>query len=70
MGFASATFQSEVLTIIHRHADPVAPDQITERMSAKGNYISVTIIIEATGEEQLKKLFEDLKEQESVKLVL
>jgi len=70
IGFASSTFQAEVLDIIHRYASPVADEQVTERPSAKGNYVSITVIIEATGEDQLKKLFDDLMEQDSVKLVL
>jgi putative lipoic acid-binding regulatory protein len=70
MGFASTVFQVEVLAIIHRHASPVPTKQITERASTKGNYISVTVIIEATGEDQLKKIFDELMQQENVKLVL
>ncbi|MBL4821220.1 MAG: DUF493 domain-containing protein [Gammaproteobacteria bacterium] len=70
MGFSTSVFQREVMEIIHRHASPVPADRISERASAKGNYISVTVIIEATGEKQLKNIFQDLMKQEGVKMVL
>ena len=70
LGVASVRFQADVLEIVHRHTNTVSRDKITERASRKGNYISITIVIEATGEEQLKNLFEDLMRQENVKLVL
>ncbi len=70
LGFANTTFQAEVLAVIHRYASSVPAEKVTERGSAKGNYVSVTVIIEATGEDQIKNIFEDLMEQENVKLVL
>jgi len=70
MGTASDYFQAQVLEVIHRHAAPVSPDRVSGRASAKGNYMSVTVVIEATGEAQLQKLFQELMDQEDVKLVL
>lgn len=70
MGIATEAFQAEVLEIIHRHTSPVSEDRVTERPSARGNYISVTVVIEATGEDQLKAIFRELMDQESVKIVL
>ena len=70
MGTAGGAFQQEVLEVIHRHARPVSEDKVTERASAKGNYVSVTVIIEATGEEQLNTIFRELMDRESVKIVL
>ncbi|HAO87916.1 MAG TPA: hypothetical protein DCR00_03255, partial [Gammaproteobacteria bacterium] len=40
------------------------------RPSKQKNYVSITVTIAATGEEQLQNIFTDLKEIESVKLVL
>lgn len=70
MGVASETFQQLVLEVVHRHASPVPQDRVTERASAKGNYISVTVVIEATGEEQLNTIFRELMDHENVKIVL
>ena len=70
MGVASAEFQQQVMAVIHRHASQVPDNRVTERASAKGNYVSVTVVIEATGEEQLNSIFRELMDQESVKIVL
>jgi len=70
MGVASAAFQQQILEVIHRHASPVAQDRVTERASAKGNYVSITVVIEATGEEQLGTIFRELMDQDNVKIVL
>ncbi len=70
MGIASSAFQQDVMEVIHRHAKPVPDNQIIERASTKGNYISVTVVIEATGEDQLKTIFQELMNQEGVKIVL
>ena len=40
------------------------------RSSAKGNYISVTVTLRATGEEQLTDLFEALKQISGIRMVL
>ncbi|MCB1672985.1 MAG: DUF493 domain-containing protein [Gammaproteobacteria bacterium] len=70
MGIASEGFQAEVMEVIHRHASPVPEDRISERASARGNYLSITVVIEATGEAQLASIFRELMDQASVKIVL
>ena len=70
MGIASEVFQAEVMEVIHRHASPVPEDRITERASARGTYVSITVVIEATGEDQLQAIFQELMNRDSVKLVL
>jgi len=70
MGDACEGFQQDVLAIFQRHAPGVAEEHVSARPSAKGNYIALTVIIEATGVEQLEILFADLKRLDTVKLVL
>lgn len=70
MGNASADFQRQVLEIFRRHAPSVSHEHVTARPSAKGNYMALTIVIEASGVAQLESLFADLKTLDSVKLVL
>jgi putative lipoic acid-binding regulatory protein len=70
MGVAGSSFRAEVVAVIERHSAPVPEERITVRHSNKGNYESVTVIIDATGEAQLQKIFADLKNTTSVKLVL
>lgn len=70
MGDAVDGFRMQIVEIFRRHAPEVSDDQVTVRESAKGNYLSITVIIEATGEAQLAALFADLKAVDSVRLVL
>ena len=70
MGEAADGFERQVLEIFQRHAASVNEDDVVARPSAKGNYLALTITIEATGLEQLERLFADLKTLAAVKLVL
>jgi uncharacterized protein len=70
MGDASDSFQSEVLDIVRRHAPAVQHEHVRAKPSAKGNYVALTIVIEATGLEQLELIFADLKGLPAVRLVL
>jgi len=70
MGEAVDGFEIDVLEIVQRHSPDVTTDNMNTRRSAQGNYLSVTIVIEATGEEQLQILFADLKGHSAVRLVL
>jgi len=70
MGEAHATFHAEVRAVFERHAPGVEDEHISVRPSTKGNYVAITVVIEATGKEQLQVLFAELKTLAAVKLVL
>ena len=70
MGEAADGFEQDVLAIFQRHAPATSVDDMAARPSAKGNYLALTVTIEATGLEQLEALFADLKTLSAVKLVL
>lgn len=70
MGHTSASFHREIVEVFRRHASGVTDEDVSVRESAKGNYLAVTVTIEATGETQLTALFADLKAVDGVKLVL
>ncbi|MDO8909582.1 MAG: DUF493 domain-containing protein [Pseudohongiella sp.] len=70
MGEAHEHFHIEVLAVFRQHASDVKDEHVTARPSAKGNFVALTIEIEATGVEQLENLFADLKKLAAVKLVL
>ena len=64
------TVVREVLQVVRQHAPEVTPDQVTTRPSRAGNFLSVRVTIQATGEEQLKAMHADLMNLSSVRLVL
>lgn len=70
IGDAHPGFLDEVFEIMRRHDSSLAMDKIKTRSSREGNFDSITVLFWATGEKQLKRVFEDLKECESVRIVL
>lgn len=70
MGHSTGHFEESVLRVCQRHAPEVHSGCVTVRESRAGNYLSVTVTIEATGEQQLQELFADLKQVDGIKLVL
>lgn len=70
IGHAVPDFQSLVIAAVERHTGDIGSKLIKSQASKQNNYLSITVTIAATGEEQLKNIFADLKAIDSVKLVL
>ena len=70
IGYAIENFEETVIALIERHTDPITSDLVKVKPSRKSNYLSVTVTIVATGEDQLHNIFQDLKKLKSVKMVL
>ncbi|TQV68259.1 DUF493 domain-containing protein [Exilibacterium tricleocarpae] len=70
MGDAGRDFIDFVLSATERHAPGFDRDKVSVRDSRNGRYQSVTVFITAQGEAQLQALFEDLKTNPKLKMVL
>ncbi len=70
MGDAHDTFVDTVFAIMLKHAPEIKRENVTTRPSSKGTFVSVHIIIQATGEDQLRAIDTDLKNYSSVKMVI
>lgn len=70
MGAHDDDFVDLVTEVARRHAPELAADDVAVRTSRTGRWVSVTVTIRATGEEQLRALFEDLKATGRVTMVL
>ncbi|MEO0436275.1 MAG: DUF493 domain-containing protein [Pseudomonadota bacterium] len=70
LGRRGEDFESGVLAVFDRHAPGYDRDAMTVRDSRKGTFASITIVITATGPEQLKALHEDLLATGLVQMVL
>ncbi len=70
IGVAGQNFQKQVITVVEKHSGKISTDLIELQPSKKNTYVSVRITIIATGVEQLRQLFEELKTLDSVKMVL
>ncbi|MEM6300454.1 MAG: DUF493 domain-containing protein [Pseudomonadota bacterium] len=70
LGRRAENFEARVLAVFDRHAPGYDREGMTIRDSRKGTFASITIVITATGPEQLKALHEDLLATGLVQMVL
>jgi uncharacterized protein len=70
LGRRSDDFRSIVLGIVQKHAGAIGPQQIEERPSRDGNYLSLTCTFPAQSREQLDALYRELTSCERVLVVL
>lgn len=66
MGKACDEFEIAVLEIFKRHVPDLAEDAIKQRPSGKGNYLAITVTINATSKAQLDAIYMDLTACEHV----
>lgn len=70
MGDAGAELHLLVAEIMTRHVETFHPGLVTVRDSTKGRFQSLTVMITATGTDQLQAIFDDLKKHPIVRMVL
>jgi putative lipoic acid-binding regulatory protein len=63
-------FHETVVAVVERHDPGFDQSLITVRDSRKGNFVAITVVITATGPEQLKALHEDLMQTGLVQMVI
>ncbi len=70
MGRNSDTLETEVVRIVRKHAPDISSEAVTSRSSGKGNYLAVTVIVNATSKEQLDNIYLELNAHEAVLMTL
>ena len=70
MGEKSADYHEAVLAVMHKYAAGFDLAKVSVRDSRNGNYQSITVFIEATGPQQLRSIFEELKKHPATRMVL
>lgn len=70
LGDAHEKFSETVLSVVKGHAPDMDESKIKIKESSKGRFVSVTVVIRATGEHQIKAIFAELKTIDIVKMVL
>lgn len=70
VGVRSDDFAQEILAIVTRHAPDFEPASMEMRVSAGGNYLSLTCTITARSRPQLDALYRELSGHARVKFVL
>lgn len=69
VGHAAPDYKDFVLSVVAKH-DPDFDGKAKMKTSRNGKYLSATVVIMATGEPQLKALFEELKASGRIQMVL
>jgi putative lipoic acid-binding regulatory protein len=70
LGRNAADFQSVVLEVFAQHAGEIQQEHISLRVSNGGRFCALTVVIQATGTQQLERLHADLIATGRVQMVL
>ena len=70
MGRADAAFRDTAVGLVERHVEKVAADAIQTSASRNGNFLSVTVTIDAKSQEQLDSIYNDLSNHEDILVAL
>ena len=70
MGRQSDKFESIISEIVFRHASLWPDEIIWSQPSGSGNFVSITLVIEARSQKQLDAIYQDLTDCELVLMAL
>jgi len=70
MGRLDAELETAVREIVGRHATLIADNPVSAKLSGAGNFVSVTIIVEAESKAQLDAIYQELTDCEQVLMAL
>ena len=70
MGRDTPEFRDTARSLVERHAGKVADDSVREAQSRKGNFVSITVTITATSQQQLDAIYQDVTDHEDVLMAL
>lgn len=70
LGRSCDEFHPGVLAVVERHAPGFDSERIQVKASRGGTFVSITVIIEATGKAQLSALHQDLMATGLVSMVI
>jgi len=70
MGKSGCNLDMVVVEIVRRHVPDLTEGAVYSRASTQGNYVSVTVMVNATSRAQLDAIYQDLVECETVIMAL
>ncbi|MCF7965188.1 MAG: DUF493 domain-containing protein [Methylobacter tundripaludum] len=70
MGKTNIELDLLVVEIVRRHVVDINEGAVSTRPSKDGNYMSVTVIVEATSKQQLDAIYQDLTDHPHVLMAL
>ena len=70
VGRADPALRERIDAVVLRHAPDLTQEQISERASGAGNFVSITYVVIARSREQVVALVEELASSEGVMMVI
>jgi uncharacterized protein len=70
MGRDGREFREAAFEVIERHAGPVRDEAVRESSSREGRFVSITVTITATSQQQLDDIYRDLSSHEQILVAL
>ena len=70
MGKHEPGFEEVVIEIVSRHVDNLGEGCVTCRPSKGGNFLAVTVRVQAESREQMDRIYHELTAHERVKIAL
>jgi putative lipoic acid-binding regulatory protein len=70
MGRDDDAFRENALRIIERHAGAIDEDAVRVLPSSAGNFVSITVTIDATSQAQLDDIYKELSNHSDVLVAL
>ena len=70
MGRDTPEFRATVRSLIENHVGPVDEEAIRFNLSGKGNFVSVTVTVTASSQQQLDAIYRDVSAHDDVLMAL
>ena len=70
LGENNPDLRKQTVTVLTKHSSTFDDQLTTIRQSKQGRWQSITVIIQATGESQIKGIYDDLRTNPLVRMVL
>ena len=70
MGRDTPDFRATARRLIENHAGPIADEAIQVNLSGEGNFVSVTVTVTATSQQQLDDIYRDVSGHDDVLMAL
>ena len=70
MGRDTEEFRATARALVEKHAGVVADEAVKTALSRNGNFVSVTVTIIATSQEQLDRIYRDATDHDDVLMAL
>ncbi len=70
MGRDTPEFRATARQLVENHVGPIADEAVQTNLSGQGNFVSVTVTITATNQQQLDAIYRDVSGHDDVLMAL